>query len=77
MQGEYKSKYSFLIPSSDFVRERFNTILKELIELDKTKQLETYKHTLLIKELLVLNDLDLKERRAKYFAKKKAVKNEI
>jgi len=77
VQGEYKSKYSFLIPSSDFVRERFNTILKELIELDKTNQLETYKHELLIKELLVLNDLDLKERRAKYFAKKKAVKNEI
>lgn len=77
MRGEYKSKYSFLIPSSDFVKERFNTILKELIELDKTNQLETYQHELLIKELLVLNDLDLKERRAKYFAKKKAVKNAI
>ena len=77
MQGEYKSKYSFLVPSSDFVRKRFNTILQELIELDKTNRLETYAHELLIKELLVLNDLDLKERRAKYFAKKKAVKNEI
>jgi len=77
MQGEYKSKYSFLIPSSDFVKERFNTILKELIDLDKTNQLETYKHEILIKELLVLNDLDLKERRAKYFAKKRNKENEI